>query len=416
MKSFIQVSVESEFPLNNIPFGVFHLKNENSSKARCATRVGDFVVDLAFLEANKYLLIKSEHSVFNQKHLNNFIELGKEQWSNTRLAIQKLLEEKSDFACKSAELRNQFIHSLNDCVMILPITIGDYTDFNSSKNHAYNVGVMIRDPQNAIQPNWLSLPVGYHGRSSSIVVSPASFARPFGQVKGPNDQKAKHEKSKKVDFELEVGMIVGKSSKLGEPIDIKNAWDHIFGFVLLNDVSLRDVQVFEYAPLGPFTSKNCITVISPWIVLAETLQKNYEKLESQNPAPLEYLQDPNYGGFNVEMEATLKTEKFPNVHVLSKSNMKNLYWSFGQQLTHHTVSGCNMNVGDLLGSGTISGTSRKEVGSFIELSWNGKEPLTLETGEQRTFWEDGDTVGLKAYTFIDGLKIGFGDCETKMTN
>ena len=237
----------------------------------------------------------------------------------------------------------------------------------------------------------------------------------MGQVKGPNDAQPRHVKSQKMDFELEVGMVVGKGSRMGEPIDITKADDHIFGFVLLNDVSARDVQNWEYIPLGPFTSKNCITVISPWIVQTEALRKAFHPLPPQDPEPLDYLKDPRYGSFDVQLEVSLRTEGSSQDNLLSVSNMKHLYWSFGQQLTHHTVTGCNMNVGDLLGSGTISGKDRKEAGSFLELSWNGKEPVVLQNGEQRCFWENGDIILMKGHTAVDGSRVGFGECVVKMT-
>lgn len=416
MNTIVELSPDSEFGLQNIPFGVFHLKSQQSTAARCGTRIGEFVIDLAFLEANKAINVHENSKFFNRPNLNAFISLGKDTWSRVRKELQTILTKDSPFAhsfsCRMAE----FVFPVSEVVMMLPVAIGDYTDFYSSRDHAYNVGVMFRGPENALQPNWTWLPVGYHGRASSIVVSPATFARPSGQIKGPNDDKPKYEKSKKMDFELEIGMIVGRPNNLGEPIAIDKANEHIFGFVLLNDVSARDIQNWEYVPLGPFTSKNLITVISPWIVTAEALQPVFHKLPPQDPAPLDYLKDPNYGSYDVTLDVVLKTSKSDKEQLISRSNMKYLYWSFPQQLTHHTVTGCNMNVGDLLGSGTISGKERKEAGSFLELSWNGKEPLTLEGGEQRTFWEDNDTIILKGSTNVGHQKVGFGECVTKMTN
>jgi fumarylacetoacetase len=415
MKAFLEVSPESDFSLANLPFGVFHLKTQSPANARCATRLGDFVIDLAFLEQKKALVVEEDMHLFDRPTLNDFIERGKEVWARVRADLRRIFAAGSEFAVTFKCQAIEFVYPIDQVQMLLPVKIGDYTDFYSSRDHAYNVGVMFRGPENALQPNWLWLPVGYHGRASSIVASPASFPRPSGQTKGPNDDKPKFEKSKKMDFELEVGAIVGKSNKLGEPIDIKKAQEHIFGFVLLNDVSARDIQNWEYVPLGPFTAKNLVTVISPWIVTAEALKGAFQKLPPQDPAPLEYLADPNYGSYDVVLDVTLRPENSPKEHLLSRSNMKYLYWSFSQQLTHHTVTGCNMAVGDVLGSGTISGKDRKEAGSLLELSWNGKEPLTLDEGIQRTFWEDGDTVVLKGHAIIEGQRVGFGDCITKMT-
>ena len=414
MESFLKIEAESDFSLENIPFGVFSLKTENQNQRRCATRIGNYVIDLSYLEKMKLLNIHSEKMVFDQPTLNSFMELGKPVWISVRNDVRKLFTKGSEVECITKNL-SLFAFDVSFCDLHLPVHIGDYTDFYSSRDHAYNVGVMFRGPENALQPNWLWLPVGYHGRSSSIVVSPSVFSRPSGQIKGPNDAKPKHEKSKKMDFELEIGMIVGKKNILGEPIDIKNAEEHIFGFVLLNDVSARDIQNWEYVPLGPFTAKNCITVISPWIVQAEALKPVYQKLPVQDPEPLDYLNDPKYGSYNVNLDVTLKTPTSEKEHLITQSNMKYLYWSFGQQLSHHTVTGCNMNVGDLLGSGTISGKDKKESGSFLELSNNGKEPMVFENGEKRAFWEDGDTIILKGHANVNGKRVGFGDCITKMT-
>lgn len=415
MSAIVELAADTEFGLENIPFGVFHLKSQTAAAARCGTRLGDFVIDLAFLETNKAISVHETTRVFAQPNLNAFMALGKGTWSHVRKELQTILAKDSPFAHTFSCRMMEFVFPLSEVVMVMPVAIGDYTDFYSSRDHAYNVGVMFRGPENALQPNWTWLPVGYHGRASSIVVSPATFPRPSGQIKGPNDDKPKFEKSKKMDFELEIGMIVGQPNNLGEPISIEKAKDHIFGFVLLNDVSARDIQNWEYVPLGPFTSKNLITVISPWIVTAEALQPVFNKLPPQEPAPLDYLKDPDYGSYDVTLDVLLKTSKNNKEQLVSRSNMKYLYWSFSQQLTHHTVTGCNMNVGDLLGSGTISGKERKEAGSFLELSWNGKEPVTLESGEQRTFWEDEDTIILKGSTSIGGQKVGFGECVTKMT-
>ena len=416
MKSFLHIDSQSDFPLENIPFGVFHLKSEPESNARCATRIGDFVIDLSYLEQHKYLAVNqdAQESVFDKNNLNSFMSLPKTIWTSVRKQLQDLFSVGSVLSTLSCEETCTFIFAIALVHMLLPCKIGDYTDFYSSRNHAYNVGVMFRGPENALQPNWLWLPVGYHGRASSVVQSPSTFSRPSGQIKGPNDQVPRLGKSQKMDFELEVGVFLGKSNKLGEQISIDEAEDFIFGYVLLNDISVRDVQNWEYVPLGPFTAKNCITVISPWIVTHEALLPFRTKIPPQEPAPLEYLNDKNYSGFDVNLEVFIKVANNPNEQKISNSNMKYLYWTFPQQITHHTVTGCNMNVGDLLGSGTISGTEKKEFGSFLELSWNGKEPLVLENNEQRSFWQDNDEIIIKGHAQKGELRIGFGECASKM--
>jgi fumarylacetoacetase len=416
MKSFLHIEQDSDFPLDNIPFGVFHLKSEPETNARCATRIGDFVIDLGYLEEHKYLNTNTgdKEPVFAQKNLNSFMALPKITWSSVRKQLQELFSIGSILSTLSCEETSTFIFAIALIHMLLPCRIGDYTDFYSSKNHAYNVGVMFRGPENALQPNWLWLPVGYHGRASSIVPSPATFVRPSGQIKGPSDQVPRLAKSGKMDFELELGVFLGKSNKLGEPISIDQAEDFIFGYVLLNDISMRDVQNWEYVPLGPFTAKNCITVISPWIVTHEALLPFRTKIPPQDPAPLEYLNDKNYSGFDVTLDIFIKVDNNSNEQKISSSNMKYLYWTFPQQITHHSVSGCNMNVGDLLGSGTISGTEKNEFGSFLELSWNGKEPLALENNQQRSFWQDNDEIVIRGHARKGELRIGFGECSTKM--
>ena len=297
--------------------------------------------------------------------------------------------------------------------MEMPIAIGDYTDFYSSKNHAYNVGVMFRGPDNALQSNWLHLPVGYHGRASSVVISGTDIIRPKGQVSA-DDKVPSWSQCKRLDFELEIGAVVGRSNKLGQPIKVKDAADHIFGFTLLNDWSARDLQKWEYVPLGPFNAKNFATTISPWIITAEALEPFKTKLPEQVPEPLPYLKDPENYSYDVELNVTLKTAAMSEPTQISKSNFKYMYWSANQQLTHHTVTGCNMNVGDLLGSGTISGTEKGSFGSLLELCWNGKEPIKLPNGEERTFLVDGDILNLEGVCHGSGFTIGFGECSGKV--
>ena len=324
MSSFLEIDPNSDFSLHNIPFGVFSLNKDPSQPPRCATRIGDLVIDLSYLEKSHFLKFPSAHPVFDKPDLNSFIALGKSVWDSTRETIKQLFATGSPHECALTSPTSDYIHSIVDCKMHLPVSIGDYTDFYSSRQHAYNVGVMFRGVENALQPNWLWMPIAYHDRSSSVVVSPTSFNRPSGQIKGPNDAQPRFAKSQKMDFELEVGMIIGKSNPLGTPIDINHSQDHIFGFVLLNDVSVRDVQNWEYVPLGPFTGKNCITVISPWIVQTEALRKSFVKLPPQDPQPLDYLKDSNYGAFDVKLDVSLMTPQSNKEQLISSSNMKHL--------------------------------------------------------------------------------------------
>lgn len=413
METFLKIDKQSGFGLNNIPFGVFRLQNEDESKGRCCTRIGDFVIDLSVLEEAGKLKSLCER-VFNRPYLNDFMESGKDCWTAVREELQQLFKAGSVLE-NEKELMSKAVFDLSNVVMMMPCKVGDYTDFYSSKNHAFNLGSMFRGPENALQPNWLWLPVGYHGRASSVVVSPAEFNRPMGQLKKPDAPKPTLGKSNRMDFELEMVTLVGKSNKLGEPVDIKNAKDHIFGYLLMNDVSARDIQKWEYVPLGPFTAKNCITVVSAWVITAMALEPFKCEMPKQDPAPLDYLQDPDYSLYDVRLEVGIKTEKMNDYESLAVSNMNYLYWSPSQQLTHHTISGCNMQPGDMLGSGTISGPDQsKEGGSLIELSWNGKEKIQLSNKEERTFWADGDTIRMTGVARKDGQVVSFGDCVAKL--
>ena len=414
METFLEIQADSGFSLNNIPFGVFRLGTEANQQARCCTRIGDYVIDLSVLEAENKLGNSSD-PVFNKPQLNDFMNQGQEKWISVRKAIQQLFAKGSGLE-SNPDLLKRVLHKIHDCLMLLPCHVGDYTDFYSSKNHAFNLGCMFRGKDNALQPNWVWLPVGYHGRASSIVASPATFKRPSGQLKNPDEPKPFFGKSKKMDFELEMVTVVGKSNKLGEPIDVKNANDHIFGYLVMNDVSCRDIQGWEYVPLGPFTAKNCITVVSPWIVTKEALEPFKVELPKQDPEPLDYLKDPNYSSYDIDLSVHIKTPKLDKPDLITVSNMKYLYWSPAQQVAHHTVTGCNLQTGDMLGSGTISGLDQnKESGSFIELSWNGKQPLQLSNGENRTFWENGDTIIMTGKAKKNGDVISFGECTTTMT-
>jgi len=322
METFLDIQSDSGFGLNNIPFGVFRLISEDDHKSRCCTRIGNYVIDLSVLEAQNKLGDSVTH-VFNKPYLNDFMEQGKIRWDAVRRIIQELFSKGSDL--QHSDILSHLLYNMNDCLLLLPCRVGDYTDFYSSKNHAFNLGCMFRGKDNALQPNWVWMPVGYHGRASSIVVSPASFVRPSGQLKNPDEPKPYVGKSKKMDFELEMVTVMGKSNKLGEPIDIKDANEHIFGYLLMNDVSCRDIQNWEYVPLGPFTAKNCITVVSPWIVTKEALEPFKIQLPEQDPEPLDYLKDPNLSSFDINLNVYLKNDKLEKPDLITISNMKYLY-------------------------------------------------------------------------------------------
>lgn len=406
LQSSIEYTPDHHFPLENIPFGVF----QSPEGPHCCTRIGDQLIDLAVLESHGLL---NTSGLFNQPNINKFVSAGSETWHSVRVTLQKLFS-KGDETLMQTAFKDNYLFNSNEVKMLLPIQIGDYTDFYSSKNHAYNVGVMVRGPDNALQPNWLHLPVGYHGRASSVVVSGTDVIRPKGQVSADNKTPS-WSVCKRLDFELEVGAVVGKSSVQGHPVKVVNAPDHIFGFTLLNDWSARDIQFWEYVPLGPFNAKNFATTISPWIVTCEALEPFKVLLpEQKEPEPLPYLRYPGNYSYDVQLDVLLKPEKSDAADVISRSNFKYMYWSAHQQLAHHTVTGCNLNVGDLLGSGTISGTDKGSYGSLLELCWGGKEPIKLSSGEERTFLVDGDTLTLQGYCKGNGYTVGFGDCSGKV--
>lgn len=408
LKSFIEVAQDSDFPIQNLPFGIFSESAEG--RRRVGVALGDWVVDLAELEANSFLQINEGEIYFNQPTLNKFIESGKANWSKVRTELQNILSTDNVALRDNQVLRNKVFFKQVDVTLHLPIHIPGYTDFYSSKEHATNVGCMFRDPKNALLPNWSELPVGYNGRASSVIVSGTNVVRPSGQIKLPNSERPVFSACRKLDFELETGFIVGKPNKLGEPISIENAWDHIFGMVLFNDWSARDLQQWEYVPLGPFNAKTFASSISPWIVTMEALEPFKTSSPVQEPKPLAYLhEDHSNNSYDINLSVEIQAEGSKKADVISQTNFKYMYWSMSQQLTHHTIAGCNVQVGDLMGSGTISGPTPDSYGSLLEITWNATKPLTLSNGEQRSFMQDGDTLIIKGYCEKDGLRIGFGE-------
>ena len=413
LKSFIEVAQDSDFPIQNLPYGIFSETAEGIRRAGVA--LGEWVIDLAALEANGFLQTHSSEFIFNQPTLNKFIDSGKENWSKIRAELQHLLSADNPTLRDNHELRNQVFFKQADVSLHLPVHISGYTDFYSSKEHATNVGCMFRDPKNALLANWSELPVGYNGRASSIIVSGTNVVRPSGQIKLPAEERPIFSASRKLDFELETGFIVGKSNTLGEPISIENAWDHIFGMVLLNDWSARDLQQWEYVPLGPFNAKTFASSISPWIVSMEALEPFKTNSPVQEPQPLAYLrEDHSSNSYDIHLSVEIQAEGSELADVISQTNFKYMYWSMAQQLTHHTIAGCNLQVGDLMGSGTISGSAPESYGSLLEITWNNTKPLTLSNGEQRSFIQDGDTLTMKGYCEKDSLRIGFGEVSGKV--
>ncbi|MCX8492479.1 MAG: fumarylacetoacetase, partial [Cyclobacteriaceae bacterium] len=407
----VEVLPGSDFPIQNLPFGIF--KTEYLSPV-AGVAIGQHVLDLVYLHENGFLDgLGLPVGIFNQRYLNNFIGLGKKKTREVRERISELLQHDNDELKSNIAAREIALIPLSEVEMQLPIHIPNYTDFYSSEEHATNVGTMFRDPKNALLPNWKHLPVGYHGRASSIVVSDTDIHRPKGQVKPTDSEIPLFGASQKVDFELEMAFITCSETKLGSSISTKDAEEHIFGFVLFNDWSARDIQNWEYVPLGPFLGKNFGSTISPWIVTLDALQPFRVKGPDQFPQVLPYLVTTGEKNFDILLEVLIKSEQSDETTV-SRSNFKYMYWNVNQQLAHHTVNGCNVQVGDLYASGTISGPSPGSFGSMLELTWNGQRPIHLADGTERKFINDGDTVVLRGHAEKDGVRIGFGECKGKI--
>lgn len=411
LQSWIEVPSNSDFPIQNLPFGVFKTQ---SSTPRVGVAIGDQVLDLLMLNRLGFLAdFKIDDSVFSNSYLNDFIALGKPFCSMFRQRISNLLNASNPELRDNKIARDKSLHALSNVQMQLPIKIGDYTDFYSSIDHATNVGTMFRDPANALLPNWKHLPVGYHGRASSIVVSGTDFYRPKGQTKPADSEMPVFGPSKSLDFELEVAFIIGKATQLGQSISTDQADDYIFGVTLFNDWSARDMQTWEYVPLGPFLAKNFASTLSPWVVTIEALEPFRTEGYEQEPKVLPYLQYKGNKNIDINLEVLLQPEK-GDENLICKSNYKYMYWTMGQQLAHHTVNGCNVAIGDLMASGTISGPTPEAYGSMLELSWKGTKPLKLNDGTERKFINDNDTVILRGYCEKDGVRIGFGEAKGKV--
>jgi len=409
--SFLEVEEKSPFPIQNLPYGIF--SPPDSSTPRVGVAIGEHVLDLALLNAEGAF----DHSVvadkrpFAQSSLNTFMSLGKPVWSTVRERVHTLLRADTPELRDDSALREKVLHDRDTVTIHLPVEVGDYTDFYSSEHHARNVGTMFRGPENALKPNWKHLPVGYHGRASSVILSGDNVRRPCGQTRPNDDEPPVYGPTQLLDFELEVGFFTGPGNTREEPIPIENTADHIFGFCLVNDWSARDIQGWEYVPLGPFLGKSFATTISPWIVPTAALDPFRVPGPKQEPEPLDYLRDDGDWAFDVNLEVDLQTEGMDTAHTVCRSNFRHMYWTVRQQLAHHTVNGCNTKPGDLMASGTISGPTEDSYGSMLELSWRGENPVELPSGETRAFLEDGDRVILKGHAQGDGYRVGFGTAE-----
>jgi len=430
LTSFINVSGKSDFPIQNLPYGIFKPRNGGP---RAGVAIGDLILDLSLLEElghfrdvvapavtsarrgnNLPPATAAATTLFAGDSLNAFMALGRPAWKKTREILEHLLSAETATLRDNAELRARAFHKQNEVTMQLPARIGDYTDFYSSYHHAHNVGTMLRGPDNALMPNWKWLPVAYHGRASSVVVSGTAVKRPSGQTKPPDAPSPVYGPSKSLDFELETAFFIGPGNSLGQPVSIDRTEDHIFGIVLMNDWSARDIQTWEYQPLGPFLAKNFCTSISPWVVTLEALEPFRTGLSAQDPPPLAYLKRANDFTFDIHLEARLQTAKMTQPQTITRTNFQNLYWSIAQQLAHQTVNGCNLQPGDLLASGTISGPTEDSRGCMLELTWRGANPLQLSSGETRKWLEDGDTLSITGWCQGDGYRIGFGEVNGRV--
>ncbi|MGJ4913600.1 fumarylacetoacetase [Bradyrhizobium sp. SZCCHNR3003] len=413
LRSFIPADPASDFPIQNLPYGVFSAAD--SPKPRVGVAIGDFVLDLAVLEDEGLLDLSPAYEVFAQSSLNAFMALGPAVWSKTRAAISALLRHDNPRLRDDKPLRSRALLPRNDVNLHLPFHVAGYTDFYSSKEHATNVGVMFRGKDNALQPNWLHMPIGYNGRASTVVVSGTKVRRPRGQLKPPSADVPSFGPCKRLDFELEMGVVIGQSSPLGEMLTEAQAEAMIFGFVLLNDWSARDIQQWEYVPLGPFQAKAFATSISPWVVTSEALEPFRVAGPTQDPVPLPYLQQKAAQNYDLALDVALRASGSNAAQTIAQTiaqtNFKYMYWSSVQQLMHHASSGCAMSVGDLLGSGTISGPEKHQRGSLLEISWNGTEPIELAGGVKRTFLEDGDSLVMRGWCQGNGYRVGFGEVE-----
>ncbi|CAN6445041.1 unnamed protein product [Victoria cruziana] len=415
LRSFVDVDPDSHFPLENLPFGVF--KPADGREGRPGVAIGNFVLDLSEIAAADLFsgpVISGNSLCFFQSSLNMFLAMGRPAWKEARMTIQKLLSADEPTLRDDHVLRKKSLLPMDQVKMLMPVRVGDYTDFYCSMHHARNCGTMFRGPEHAIPPNWFHLPIAYHGRASSVVISGTDIIRPRGQTLPVGDSHPYFGPTRKMDFELEMASIVGPGNALGTTVNVNEAYDHIFGFVLMNDWSARDIQAWEYQPLGPFLGKSFGTTVSPWVVTLEALEPFACDCPMQNPPPLPYLTESRSKNYDIKLEVRIKPAGENLASVVTRSNFCNLYWTVTQQLAHHTVNGCNLNPGDLLGTGTISGPDPESLGCLLELTWNGQKPLILQDGSSRSFLQDGDEVTLTGYCQGEGYRVGFGECSGRI--
>ena len=409
-KSWINVPANSDFSIQNIPFGIALVNGEY----KVVSAIGDRVIDISSLNKLGYLKsIDIPQQVFENKFLNDLISLGKSKTNALRERIADLMNVNNTELQNNDSHKNSVLIDSTKVQMCLPVRIENYTDFYSSIEHATNVGTMFRDPANALLPNWKHIPIGYHGRASSIIISGTNFHRPKGQTKGPNDEIPKFGATQQLDFELEMGFIVGKETNLGDSVTTDKADEYIFGMVVFNDWSARDIQSWEYVPLGPFLAKNFASSVSPWVVTLEALEPFRTEGYVQEPKVLPYLEYKGNKNIDINLQVFIQGEKQDET-LVSTSNYKYMYWNMNQQLAHHTVNGCNIKVGDLYASGTISGKSEDSYGSMLELTWRGTKPLKLKDGTERKFINDNDTVIMRGYCEKNGVRVGFGEVKGKV--
>jgi fumarylacetoacetase len=409
--SWIRVERESDFPVQNVPFGIF---SSEGRSARAATRIGDTVIDLhALAMAGLLDGLGINPSVFSHDTLNPLIGLGKALCRELRCRIAEIFDQDNPVLRDLPGKHAGILFPVREVKMLMPVQVGDYTDFYSSIEHATNVGIMFRDPANALLPNWKHLPVGYHGRSSSIVVSGTDIHRPKGQTKADTAEFPEFGPSRQVDFELEMAFITCRKTDLGQSVSTAEAEDHIFGMVIFNDLSARDIQKWEYVPLGPFLAKNFGSVISPWIVTLDALEPFRMPGPPQDPPVLPYLQFEGDHNFDIRLDVFIQPDGQPEQRVCH-SNYKYMYWNLVQQLAHQTVNGCNINPGDMYGSGTISGPTPDSFGSMLEIAWKGTRPVKMADGTERKFINDNDSIIMRGYCIKEGLRIGFGEVRTRI--
>jgi fumarylacetoacetase len=414
LRSFIDVPPESHFPIQNLPYGVFRRGLGGGPAVGIA--IGENILDLAAVEREGLLAAVRLQGgpYFNRSSLNRFMAAGQPVWRAVRASVTNLLRTDQPTLRDNKALRDRVLVPMIEAELLLPVEIPDYTDFYSSREHATNVGTMLRGADNALQPNWLYLPVAYHGRASSVVVSGTDLHRPMGQTKPADATAPAFGPSRSVDFELEMGFFIGPGNELGVPIPINRASEHIFGMVLVNDWSARDIQAWEYVPLGPFLAKNFGTSISPWVVTLDALEPFRINGPAQTPEPFPYLRSPGPWSFDIHLEVSIQSGSMTAPICICRSNARHLYWNICQQLAHHTVNGCNVRTGDLLASGTISGPTPDSYGSMLELAWRGSKPIELPGGEKRSFLQDGDCITMSGWCAGDGYQVGFGAVTGKI--